>query len=143
MKHKGSVSDFSAHRDNELKASYCRQLKGAGGKVLSAEMIYNNAVKARCPRFWISEQRAVAVVSRMMKGDEMKDSFPEKRRMYGELHARVSVLMEACPGKSLHDAVDEVVNSEAPEFYMTAENARKILRRVFREMRARREGGHE
>lgn len=135
MKSKGDFSDFIQHRDNELKEAYRRQMK-RGGASSTAE-IYENMVREPAPRFWVGEEHAAEVVSRMRKG-ETPVVLASRRRMYAEIFRRVERMLADQPGIPLIEAVVRVVNSPAPEFYMSAETARRQLRLILR--RSREEG---
>ncbi len=136
MKHKGSISDFSAQRDAELHRVFAVQL--ANPAVRDNATLYSNVVKSPCSRFWVSEIRAAEVVSAIRKGTVPSNMHFEKRRMYDEIATRVDVILKRNPSMPLSRAVESVVWSPAPEFYLAAESARKMIRRILREMKERR-----
>lgn len=85
-------------------------------------------VNSPCSRFWISEERATAVISAIIRGQPILDSMrPTKREMFIELHARVCNIRNDAPEMNLYDAVFLAVNSPAPKFYMTPGYALNII----------------
>lgn len=138
MKHSGALSDFSEIRDNELHGAFAAQLK-RGKPVENNETFYTNIVKTPCSRFWVSGERAALVISKMMRGKMLPENvLPEKRRMYDEILRRVNIYMKENPDIPLYRAVEAVVWDSAPEFYMSAETARKHIRRILRHTKERR-----
>jgi len=87
-------------------------------------------VNSPSPRFWVSEERAAAVVSAIMRGKPvLKTMRPTKREMFEEIHRRVVALKKEHPDWHLSRLVFEVVNSPAPKFYMEPSSA---LERLFK-----------
>lgn len=137
MKHKGSTSDFSRLRDLELHASFAAQLKNPD--IRDNKSLYTGTVKTGCSRFWVSEERASEIVAGMLKGKKISNMLDEKRRMYEEIKHRVDKMRKVNPQQSLYKTVEQVVWEPAPEFYLSPESARKIIRRILLERRERRE----
>lgn len=128
MKKPGSVSDFTPQRDRELLAAFKNQLHLLGDVPLPE--IFHRAARQPASRFWVSERRAAAVVSKMLKGDLILSMNPKKREMYYEIFRRVERILNERPGCCLTDAVFEAVNSPAPEFYLTPKSARVMIYRL-------------
>lgn len=139
MKKTGSTSDFSKQRDKELYARFLDLLRSPGETPLRD--LFGMAASKPASRFWVSERRAADVIGAMLsgKGEATREKmYPKRREMYDELLRRVKALMLERPGLCMTHAVDEAVNSEAPEFYMTPESARCIIYRIRRRMRVAR-----
>lgn len=84
-----------------------------------------------CSRFWVSEERATAVMSALFKGQYCLDSMsPLKREMFMELFKRVQVLRAEQPKAPLFDITMLAVNSPAPKFYMTPDSVVQIIWRI-------------
>lgn len=75
----------------------------------------------------MSEERACAVVSAMLKGEAPKGMRGAKKRMYTEICCRVAGVLALRPEAALVDAVAEVIEQEAPEFYLEPLTARDII----------------
>ncbi len=118
MKKKGATCDYNAARDEAILQAY-RQHALAGDRIRMCEIVEKVAATPSS-RFYVSEERALAVVSAIMRGVDdtvrMKDS---KRRMFIEIHRRVEALRRQRPRSSLISLVSEVVNSPAPELYLS------------------------
>lgn len=137
MKKLGSTSDFTEARDKELLRAVRRRVMDPRCKSMTE--VYAQAVTEPCSRFWVSERRAAEVISKMLRGvDPDWKSVPLRRKMYQELCRRVIAWREENPGHPLSDAVFAVVNSQAPEFYLTPESAMVIVSRIMKRNAERR-----
>lgn len=128
MKKIGSVSDFGPQRDKELLQAFRNQLHLLGS--IPADELFTRAAMSRASRFWVSERRAAAVISKMLKGDRILAMNRKKREMYFEILRRVKEIIDAEPDITLSEAVFRAVNSEAPEFYLTPKSARVMIYRL-------------
>lgn len=140
MRKIGSVSDFSEDRNRELLKVFYALLEKESRQGI--EDVFMRAIKAPASRFWVSERRAAAVVGRMnSKGDTaLARMLPARREMYREIYRRYLLEREERPKESMVGLVSEIVNSPAPEFYLTFKSARVILYRFMAAMRERRRG---
>lgn len=128
MKSFGSTLAFTRQRNDALLKAYRRQISESSYVRLCD--IGQKIVDSPSPRFWVSEERAAAVVSAIMRGKNVLDTMrPSKREMFEEIHKRVVALKELHPNRHLCDIVQEVINSPAPKFYMEASSA---LERLFK-----------
>ena len=129
MKKTGSSIEFSAERDSEIMERFSQRLSQRRGIDPS---IYKEVVEMPASRFWVSEPRAAYVVGKSLKGYDFSGMFEEITR-------RVRRIIKDDPGVTIASAVFQVVNSEAPRFYISPETAKSIIYRVGRERR--RSGG--
>lgn len=128
MKSFGSVLAFTRERNAELLKAYRKQIDAVDFVRLGE--IGQKIVNSPSPRFWVSEERAAAVVSAIMRGKSVLDTMrPTKREMFQEIHRRVIALKEVHPDWRLSQLVCHVVNSPAPKFYMEASSA---IERLFK-----------
>lgn len=128
MKSFGCVLAFTRERNAALLKAYREQVDSA--KFIKLSEIGRKIVDSPSPRFWVSEERAAAVVSAIMRGKPVLDTMrPSKREMFVEIHRRVVKLKEKHPDWHLSELIYEVVNSPAPKFYMEASSA---LERLFK-----------
>lgn len=128
MKKLGSKSDFIPQRNKELLDAFKQELYQLGS--ISNDRIFSRAGHRTASRFWVSEQRAAVVVSKMMKGDNLQSMNRKKREMYFEIFRRVMDIRKKNPKTTIYDAVFEVVNSPAPEFYLTDKSARVLIYQI-------------
>lgn len=128
MKKKGSVSDFGPQRDMELLQAFRNQLHLLG--CIPVNELFTRAAMSPSSRFWVSERRAAAVISKMLKGDRILSMNRKKREMYFEILRRVKGIILSEPDIPLSEAVFRAVNSEAPEFYLTPKSARVMIYRL-------------
>lgn len=128
MKSFGSVLAFTRERNAALLKVYREQVDAASFVRLNE--IGEKIVNSPSPRFWVSEERAAAVVSAIMRGNPVLETMrPTKREMFEEIHRRVMALKEQHPDWHLCQLVFNVVNSPAPKFYMEVSSA---LERLFK-----------
>ncbi len=128
MKKKGSVVEFTQQRNEELLSAFREQLSFLGE--LPLEQIFTRASLSPASRFWVSERRAMVVMSHMMKGDQLLSMNQKRREMFYEIFRRVKELMRLEPSLTLTEASFRAVNSPAPEFYLTPKSARVLIYRL-------------
>ena len=128
MKKRGSVSEFKKQRAEELLKAFKSQLHLLG--VVESKQLFARAAKCKASRFWVSEHRAGVVVSQIYKGSRLERMNPKRREMYFEIYRRVKELRDANEGMTLNEAVFRVVNSPAPEFYLTSKSARAMIYKI-------------
>ena len=128
MKKKGSVVEFTQQRNEELLSAFREQLSLLGE--LPLEQIFTRASLSPASRFWVSERRAMVVMSHMMKGDQLLSMNQKRREMFYEIFRRVKELLRLEPSLTLTEASFRAVNSPAPEFYLTPKSARVLIYRL-------------
>ena len=119
---------FTRERNAALLKAYREQIEAV--EFVRLNEVGERIVNSPAPRFWVSEERAAAVVSALMRGKPVLETMrPTKREMFEEIHRRVVALRELHPDWSLCLLVFKVVNSPAPKFYMKTSSA---LERLFK-----------
>ena len=95
---------------------------------ISAAKAFHEAATCPAPRFWVSEARATRIIGLMLKGENVLSGMHSKKQeMYREIYKRVRSILDRNPGMPLGDVVFEVVNSPAPESYLTFRYAGKLI----------------
>ena len=123
MKKKGNTSDFSNERSAELRAVFFSQETYS-----TSDAAIEKIVKSPSSRFWVDPDRARDVMSRMERDPEYTASMhPEKQRMYEALFRRYREIRQQFPGRSKIKAVTMAIYSGAPEFYLSASRARRLV----------------
>lgn len=135
MKKQGCKVDYAAARGAEVKRAFRKAWECAASMVngYQPDVDHVAAVAVRFPasRFYVSEERAAAVISQMLRGEGATAGMREsKRRMYAELLRRVTRLQAKQPGTALVDLVASVIYEPAPEFYLEPATALFILSRM-------------
>lgn len=128
MKKKGSIVEFRDQRDRELLKAFREQLSKLG--TLPLNDLFTRAAMTPASRFWVSERRAMIVMSQMLKGDRLLSMNPKRREMFYEIFRRVRRILTENPEITLTEASFRVVNSPAPEFYLTPKSARAMIYRL-------------
>ncbi len=123
MKKKGSKSDFTEERNAELRAAFFNQ-----GHYSTSDAVMNQTVRTPSSRFWVDPDRARDVVSRIEKDPGcLEKMIPERRRMYTALYQRYLEIRGQYPGQSKIQSVTMAIYSGAPEFYLSASRARRLV----------------
>lgn len=130
MKKKGSVSEFSEERDAELVKCFRKRL----GEVLTIDLdkIFAEVAAHPAKRFYVSEYRAAVVVRHHMRHGEWCVKGAKRKEMFREIEKRVLRLLEDHDDMSLDDAMVEVINSPAPEFYLTPRSCRTLIYKLIK-----------
>lgn len=94
------------------------------------------AVNMEASRFWVSETRALKVVSMMIKGGKIRERVMRKmrrntREMYSEIYRRVRRRMSE--GELLKEAVYAVCNEKAPRMYVSESSFIVLMSRYKKE----------
>lgn len=128
MKHRGCEAEFVEERGLELLAAFRRVVLSV--RRVSVREVAAAAALLPCSRFWVSEERATAVVQALLRGQAATARMrPMKRAMFEEIHRRVAAMM-ADGRMGVAEAVRRVVYSPAPCFYMAPGQAIDILYRM-------------
>lgn len=93
---------------------------------------YERLSQSPARRFWVSEERAAIVLSRMEHGENLDDMIPSRRRMFHDLYKVFSHLKDIHPSCSVFDLACMAVNSQAPSFYLTPKSMKEIICRIKR-----------
>lgn len=126
MRKINSRCEFASERSELLIRNFRESL--ARQSVISVKRAFMDAAESPAPRFWVSEARATRIISMMMKGEDvLSGMFPQKQKMYREIYKRVMERKRENPQMPLGDIVFEVVNSPAPESYISWSNAKMLI----------------
>lgn len=128
MKHFGSTLDFTLHRNDDIIRTYRRIL--AKSNFIIMPDIFQKVAESPASRFWVSEERAAIVISRMIAGKTLPPMRPNKQEMFLEIYRRVIILRRHNPNESLFQLVSTVVNQPAPKFYLTPRTVGEFIYRI-------------
>lgn len=129
MKKKGAKFPYEIQRERELVQAYRKEL--AECKHIQMDEIYRKVAKCPCSRFWVTEERATIAVSNLLNGRGVCSS-DSKGEMYKEIFRRYLLLKGFHPNRTIAWIVRHIVNSEAPEFYLSPSRVKSILNRAKR-----------
>lgn len=124
-KHRGSISDYIEERNHALLAAWRKAMSTADN--ISWLDVVKKAVEMPAPRFWCSEEQAMCVVRKLLKGQDPNVKSVARREMFEEIHRRVVALRTQNPSLTITDAVFKVVHSPAPQFYLSVKSAYVII----------------
>jgi hypothetical protein len=116
-------------RNNDLYASFCRVRKGLGKYAchMSRKSLAQFVVEGKAPGFYITPETALKLINKI-------ETAGKPDRLSGlaylraiDVYRRFREILEGKPGLSRYAAADEVVNSEAPRFYIDWDSALRII----------------
>ncbi len=126
MRRKHAVCQFADSRNRELLQRFREQI--ASKSAFTAEAIFNATAETPASRFWVSEERAAAVIYSLEKGEPvLDDMFPRKRAMFQEIFRRYRALRKERPDATVAELASEIVYQEAPCHYITGYRVRKLV----------------
>lgn len=128
MKYFGSILDFTQDRNNDLMRAYRQQLSQT--TVIIMPTIFKSVAQSPSSRFWVSEERATAVISAMAAGKPMPRMRANKREMFLEIYRRFILMRQQHPNKSVFELVTKIVNQPAPKFYLTPRTVGELIYRI-------------
>lgn len=129
MKRHGCILEFTEQRNKELMRAFREAINKR--TFIDITEISEEVVNMNCSRFWVSEERAMAVVAALIKGKPVLDAMrPTKREMFREIYKRVQQLQKKFPHASMAELVFKTVNSPAPKFYMTPRSAMETIYKI-------------
>jgi hypothetical protein len=128
MKSSGAILAFTHERNVALLSAYRQCIRQT--PFIRLDDIGRRIVNSPAPRFWVSEERASAVISAMIRGKPvLKSMRHSKQEMFLEIYNRVINLKLIHPSWTLALLISTVINQPAPKFYMEPSSA---LERLFK-----------
>lgn len=90
------------------------------------------------PRYWCSESQAACAISERIRGVvPKKEPYPERKRLYDSIYEKYKELRKSRPNDSLAMIAFDIVNSHAPESFLSPDSAKVILNRHKNKLRIR------
>ena len=137
MRHKGSLSQTSKGRNQDLYENFCSLTKrhlNMYGRVCKT-LILAQLVNMPTKRYWLSPERAYSVISQIRKGTLNVN--PEKNicRLYYALYDDFQVYKREHPEIPDTRAVEEVIMQPAPCFGLEPRVAGIIIRKMSKQCR--------
>lgn len=114
MKHIGSITEFYFDRMDAIMRVY-DQIISQSSHIIMPE-VYNQISQAPAPRFYVSDERALAVIKLLAKGDPLNQMNPLKAQMFRDLANIVNTLPNSIP---LVDRITQAIHHPAPSFYLS------------------------
>lgn len=132
MRKKGALSQLSKGRNKDLYDNYCSLVKRhlqLYGRVCKS-LILTQVINSPASRYWISSERAYAVISQIRKGTLTVNPKKNICRMYYALYDEFIKFKEKHPDIPDTRAVEEVILEPAPCFGLEKRVAEIIIRKV-------------
>lgn len=125
---KGRKFEYQEERDRDLLSAFHRQLDRADHPLVMSDIL-SRTVNSPARRFWVSEDRAFRIISKMTEGIELEGMSINKRKMFYEIYQRVAELRKDPKNaeEKLTKLICIVLEQKAPCFYLTPESAAVLL----------------
>lgn len=120
-------TELKEKRDKDLYCVYRRGLEC--GQFLTMRDAAEFVRKQPAPQFYISSREAMKHVSSIESGISLIHLNSESRKRIWTLYDRLVAYRAENPSKSPLEAMEIITAQPAPEFYIGAEMARKILQK--------------
>lgn len=120
-------TELKRARDTALYAVYKRCL--SEGRFATMRNVAKHICKQPAPRFYIEGEKASLLVGRILANESLINLNSCSRRMAWELYRRYKRFLAEHPDTTLsrERIMEEVVEEQAPEFYIEPQRARKII----------------
>ncbi len=128
MKYIGSILEFTRDRNADLMRAFREQLASARHVIMPE--IFKMVADSPASRFWVSEKRAVIVISAMAAGKPMPRMRSNKREMFEEIYRRFLIENKKNPQKTIYELVTKIIYQPAPKFYFTPRTVGEIIYRI-------------
>lgn len=138
MRSIGSKADYLDRRNKNLVKVYFYNLSGKK----NYWSVLRKTVNSPSERFWVSENRALKIIRKMMSGADISSMTKTKKEMFREIYRRVCLMTDKNPSMDLYDIVVSVINQPAPKFYITEKSANVIIHKTLRKWRKERTSKH-
>lgn len=127
MKKFGSILRFSSERNEDLMRAYNYHINRV--RRIFLPDIYELVANSPAKRFWVSEERAAVVISRMLAHKSLPRMRPNKLEMFQEIFRRYHIERGLHPTLAFPAIISIVVNQPAPKFYLTPRTVGEYIQR--------------
>ncbi len=122
MRKIGSTCDYICARNRELTQKAMRLAVSRG---VTLDKVADEVADSEASRFWVDEDRAIELYHEHRRG--VRQRRPERERMAGEIRRRTEAYMSLNPEASLAQAVNNVIHSPAPSFYIRGRSVKRAV----------------
>lgn len=124
MKKKFSTIEYEEERAMEVIRA-CREVM-KNVRHINVLSIFSVAVNQPSPRYWVSEERAIYVMRKMLRGDTLLYMRQTKRSMFYELFWRFIEDKRKQENASVCNIVRAIIYKPASSFFITSASAKAI-----------------
>lgn len=133
IKHYGNKIEYEEERNNDLMKVYRRLITEHKGCIVASD-IFRQIASCPAQRFYVSEERAAIVFSRILRGDTLSYMRQPKREMFLEIYRRMCALREKYPDMNVIQLASAVVHQEAPSFYLAVGYIKVIIYKMKKQL---------
>ncbi|MCH5225068.1 MAG: hypothetical protein J1D77_03675 [Muribaculaceae bacterium] len=128
MKSIGATLEYTRHRNADIMRVFNNIIQSE--KHIFLPRIFSLVADSPASRFWVSEERAVAVISAMVAGRILPRMRKNKVEMFQEILRRFLILKQDNPKAPMIRLISEVVAQPAPKFYLTPRTIGEIIFKI-------------
>ncbi|MBQ2857941.1 MAG: hypothetical protein IJB60_09245 [Bacteroidaceae bacterium] len=130
MKKQGCYFYLEKERNNDLLRAF-NLLYAQSSRTIDTSF-YSELANQPSKRFWVSEERASIIISKMLSGNTLSNMIENKRQMFHDIYSIYQNLKREYPHLSHIELVCMSVNHQAPRFYLTPNTVKELIYRIKR-----------
>lgn len=125
------VIDIRLMRNKDIIDAYfdCMKEVRLNSPYVSKEVVIDELMKRKAPRFYVSYRTAQIVISQMEKGKKVSLHNSNRIEMYSELFRR---FLEKKNRNMGYRILEDIINEEAPSFYVDRHTMNDIVYKALR-----------
>jgi hypothetical protein len=126
---------MTKERDEDLMRAYRKQMDiamKASGEIKQMDIIAKT-VNSPASRYWISLERACAIIYGMRKGNRLGGTKSNTKRLYESLYESYLKAEEENPGTPVKHLIAEIIEQPAPCFAFTWKSASLLINKIRKE----------
>lgn len=127
----GYKSEYASLRGTDFMRAFRNVLLSCS--VNSVNDAIKLAIRSKSKSFWVSSMEASENICKIRKGNLLLRMLPHNRELYYTLYSMY--LAYENTGRSVSDISEEIVDMEAPRFYMSFKSAVRLYYKLKRERR--------
>lgn len=116
MRHKGSISEEAIAMREDFYKAYKNVL--ASISYINLRDVIRQVINSPAPKFYVSLERALSVMQKIKKGEDISYMSESRKEMYAEIYNRVQTFLNDHPSSTIKDALQKILSSPAPKFYI-------------------------
>lgn len=125
---------MARERDEDLMRAYHEQMDKAmkSNHDIEQEDVIIKTVNSNASRYWISLERACAIVYKIRKGDKLIGIKGNSKRLYESIYNEYLKAREENPAATVKHLVEVIIEQPAPCFALTPQSASLLINKIKR-----------
>ena len=130
-------NDLRQLRDKDLFKAYEKTLKRLGKKATETKRIdiLIMASNSQAQQFYISPYWAMHTVPAILRGEDPNIKSPYRKELVIEIARRYKKLKQEKPDIPMMEAMEKIINTPAPQFYLSPKSVKIIFHNILKKKR--------